>query len=97
MNPLSAVPYYRFGQYWQERGDMAQAESWLRKAVSRNPNDAQAHHLLGEFLIAAGQRDEGLVHYRKSLELQPINPQVAQKQYDLVEKDRVPEPTQPVQ
>lgn len=90
LNPLSAIPFYNFALYHLEQGNDEQAELWLRKAVAHNPDDARAHGLLGEFLIDSGRRDEGIRHYRKSLELQPLNVTVAKRQYEMVERNRLP-------
>jgi tetratricopeptide (TPR) repeat protein len=40
----------------------------LEAALSRNPGDAHAHLFLGNLLYALGQREEGLGHWRKSVE-----------------------------
>lgn len=75
-NPMSAVPYYNFALWHLGRGDKVKAEQWLRKAVATNPDDAPAQYLLGQFLIDNGRREEGLRHYQRSREIQPLQPEL---------------------
>src|SRR5262249_38764290 len=43
----------------------------LRKAIERNPKDAQAHTNLGVALYGKGQMDEAITCFRKAIALDP--------------------------
>ena len=49
------------------------AENEFRRAVSLNPNYANAHHWFGLFLAWQARYDEGLSHLRRAVELEPLN------------------------
>ncbi|WP_370264055.1 response regulator [Limnobacter sp.] len=44
----------------RERGDRAEAESWLRKSISGTPHFVQAHNMLAELLVESGRCEEAL-------------------------------------
>jgi serine/threonine-protein kinase len=56
---------------WYE-WDFAGAERELRKAVTVNPNSADAHFVLGSTLPAIGQLDDAIEEMRKALVLDPL-------------------------
>lgn len=53
------------------RGQLAQAEDCLRRAVRQAPNDAVLHHNLGVVLANCGRLDEALACFEKSVRLRP--------------------------
>ena len=54
-----------------ERGQWAEAESELRKALSLNPDQAEWHYNLGLTLEAAARDHEALACYERAIELMP--------------------------
>jgi eukaryotic-like serine/threonine-protein kinase len=59
---------------WYE-WDFAGAEQQLRRAVSLNPNYAEAHWTFGSALPAVGRLSEAVEEMRKALTLDPLYPQ----------------------
>jgi len=59
---------------WYE-WDFTGAEHQLRRAVSLNPNYAEAHWTFGSALPAVGQMGEAVEEMRKALTLDPLYPQ----------------------
>lgn len=57
---------------WYE-WDFAGAERELRRAVTINPNSADAHFVLGSTLPAVGQLDDAIEEMRKALVLDPLS------------------------
>ena len=53
---------------------MEEAVSYAQKAVSLAPNDHWSVFTMGDKLIMSGKAQEGLVHLKKGLELDPHNP-----------------------
>ena len=53
--------------------DWPGAEQELRRAIELNPNSANAHHWLGEYLTNMGQVEDGLRETRKAQELDPLS------------------------
>ena len=45
----------------------------FEKGVLLYPDSWNAHDSLGEALVKAGRKEQGIQHYRKSLELNPRN------------------------
>jgi len=62
-----------FTRYWFNF-DWPAAEREFRAALARNPNVAEAHWGLTTLLLPQGRIDEGLVHLRRSRELDPMSP-----------------------
>ncbi len=58
---------------WYE-WDFSGAEQQLRRAVSLNPNDAEAHWAFGSVLPAVGLLGEAIAEIRKALALDPLDP-----------------------
>ncbi|MGH7531237.1 MAG: BTAD domain-containing putative transcriptional regulator [Gemmatimonadales bacterium] len=50
------------------------AEQALRRAIELNPNDAHAHHHLGNYLTTIGRLTEAIAARERSAELDPLNP-----------------------
>lgn len=53
--------------------DWPGAEKEFRRAIELNPNSANAHHWLGEYLTNMGRFDEGLRETHKALEIDPLS------------------------
>ena len=58
---------------WYE-WDFSGAEQQLRRAVSLNPNDAEAHWAFGSVLPTVGLLGEAIAEIRKALALDPLDP-----------------------
>jgi len=54
--------------------DFAEAEKELKRALSLDPNKAEAHHLLADSLEIMGRFDEAKVERKRALELEPLSP-----------------------
>ena len=76
------LPYYYYGKLASKEAQVYSADAIekLRKAISLNPNFAEARYELGKALVHAGQPSEGIQQLNKSLEL---NPDLAQSHYQL--------------
>ena len=53
--------------------DWLKAESSLKRAITINPNDAEARQLLALLLICLGQFDEGIAQMQLALDLDPMS------------------------
>jgi serine/threonine-protein kinase len=62
---LGAVSF--FGDW-----NWTQAESYFRRAIELNPNDAEAHRTYSSYLAAMGRGEEALAEVRRSQELDPL-------------------------
>jgi len=56
---------------WQPYLEWQGAEANFRRAISINPNNADAHMKFGEFLVAMGHRDEGVRECHLAQQLNP--------------------------
>jgi len=56
---------------WQPYLDWRGAEANFRRAITLNPNNATAHSIFGEFLVAMGRRDEGVRECHIAQQLDP--------------------------
>ena len=56
---------------WQPYLDWRGAEANFRRAITINPNNADAHSEFGEFLVAMGHRDEGVRECHLAQQLNP--------------------------
>lgn len=70
-NPDNPALLQLLGEIAWQQGENQLAEDLLRRAVSRNPGDAQAHYRLANVLATSRRIDDAVTHYRKSLHLQP--------------------------
>ncbi len=59
-------------QVWYD-WDFAAGEREFRRAISLNPNDAEAHRLYGNYLIASGQLNRALTEMRLAEQLDPLS------------------------
>lgn len=60
-----------FGTVALERGAPAEAIPWLRLAVERAPNQAEAHEKLGLAIFMRGEPRTALAHLERALQLDP--------------------------
>ena len=57
---------------WYE-WNMPAGEREFRRALDLNPNDAEAHRLYGDFLVANGEFDRGIAEKQKAEQLDPLS------------------------
>ncbi len=84
LEPENPMPPFLQGVAALQRRDLGTAEAALRQAVARAPQWAQPHKALGVCLLERGRRDEGIVHLRRALELDPALPDAARMRALLV-------------
>lgn len=76
-NPYTAEAFINVARFYLEQNDLENARLWLAKAVAAEPESANAHREYGTLLVRLGRRDEGIEHLRKSLSLQPVQPETS--------------------
>lgn len=76
-NPYTAEAFINVARFYLEQNDLENARLWLAKAVAAEPESANAHREYGTLLVRMGRRDEGIEHMRKSLSLQPVQPETS--------------------
>lgn len=64
------------GIYFNYDWDWSGTERELRRAIALNPNNANAHDLLGSYLIAMNKPEQGLMELRRAFELDPFSPPI---------------------
>ena len=74
--PLRLSPRYgpasaNLADLYRQLGREADAESTLRKAIERSPQDAGLHHALGLALVRLKREDEAIAELRRAAELEP--------------------------
>ncbi len=72
MNQM-ATQYFVLGLNWQRKGNLAEAESALKKALSFSSNDADLHASLAQVLFLRDKTDESLAEFAKATSLEPSN------------------------
>ena len=53
------------------KGQLAAAESVVRRALAERPESDEVHALLGAVLVAAGRKEEGVAELERAIELRP--------------------------
>ncbi|HUS45943.1 MAG TPA: tetratricopeptide repeat protein [Phycisphaerae bacterium] len=84
-NPYTGDAFVNVARYYLDRKDpsvsrdeaMKQARLWLAKAVAADPDSARAHREFGLFLVRLGEREKGIEHLRRSMELAPVQPELS--------------------
>jgi len=76
-NPYTAESFIYLARFHEDRGDLFNAKLALAKAVAADPENPGAHREYAQMLLRAGERDKAVEHLRKSLELQPVQPEVS--------------------
>jgi adenylate cyclase len=74
LDDRDAIAHFALGRTYGTRGDLAAAESELRKALEIDPNFAQAHHGLGFVQCFSGDYAEALASFDRALRLSPHDP-----------------------
>lgn len=92
-NPYTGEAFINLGKFHQSRGDMFNAKLSMAKAVAADPENPSSHREYAQLLIQTGEREKGIVHLRKSLELAPIQPGVSAQVTELAPPgDQLPPP-----
>ncbi|MER3428932.1 MAG: hypothetical protein C4334_12755 [Pyrinomonas sp.] len=58
LNPFFSGPYIVLGKVYLKKGDLANAENVLRRALRMDPNNYSGHHLLAQVLQQANRHEE---------------------------------------
>jgi tetratricopeptide (TPR) repeat protein len=78
-------PLNRLSMELSEKEKLSDAVSILRLNAEFHPSSARLELLLGDILLKSGMKEEAVVHYRKSLELEPDNELLKKKIQELSE------------
>jgi superkiller protein 3 len=72
MTQASADEYLEQGIRLFQSGDFQGAEAAFRKAIQLNPNDAEAHNILGIVLfVQQGKLEEAITEFRQTIRIDP--------------------------
>jgi len=92
-NPYTGEAFINLAHFYADRGDTFNAKLALAKAVAADPENARAHREYADMLLRLGEREKGIEHLRKSMELQPIQPDVSAQLSELAPiEDELPPP-----
>jgi Flp pilus assembly protein TadD len=69
--PTQANAEYAQGVSALQRGDLAAARAAFEKVLHLVPNNPEAHNSLGWVLLAQGQTDDAIFHFRAALRAKP--------------------------
>lgn len=83
VNPINGEAFINFGRFCEARSDMPGAKLWMAKAVAADPENARAHLEYANILLKTGDRQKGIEELRKSLDLNPVQPDVSARVTDL--------------
>jgi len=94
-NPYTAGAFINLARFYDDRGDEADAKLALAKAVAADPDSAAAHREYARMLLRLGERDKAIVHLRKSMQLQPVQPEVSAQLSELAPAEAELPPPKP--
>jgi predicted TPR repeat methyltransferase len=89
--PASFHALHMLGALRGQRGDWAEAERLIARAVEIDPDVAAAHANLGNARRLLGRREEALASYARALELQPYQARALKGRGLLLWEDKRPE------
>jgi tetratricopeptide (TPR) repeat protein len=78
-NPSSAAPRIELARLFDEQGNKEAAKQHLIDAIAVDPNNARALAALGKIREEAGDAQQALANYQRSLSLDRFQPQVASR------------------
>jgi tetratricopeptide (TPR) repeat protein len=70
----SSMAYFHVGRFTAQRGDLAEAEKHLRRAVEINPTNDVIQSNLALVLARQGNLAEATAHFYRALEINPADP-----------------------
>jgi protein O-mannosyl-transferase len=70
----SSMAYFHVGRFAAQRGDLAEAEKRLRRAVQINPTNDAMQSNLALVLARQGNLPQAIYHFRRALEINPADP-----------------------
>ena len=79
LDPRNGAYLDSLGWVYFRLDDMGKARRYLVEAASRIPDDASIQEHLGDLEAKTGQKDQALMHWRKSLTLTPDEPEKIEK------------------
>jgi tetratricopeptide (TPR) repeat protein len=79
-----------------KKGDTAAAKLWLAKGAAADPQNPATHREYGLYLAAAGEKDKAIVELQKSLDLNPVQPDVSAKLSELAPRGAQLPPPKPM-
>jgi len=82
-NPYNGDAFVNVAKFFEARADMANARLWMAKGVAADPDNAGTHLEFANFLLKTGEREKAIEEYRKSLYLNPVQPEVSAKLSEL--------------
>jgi tetratricopeptide (TPR) repeat protein len=82
-NPYTGQAFANAAKFFESRNDLASARLWYAKGVAGDPESAAAHREYALFLARTGDRDKAVEELAKSLELNPLQPDVSAKLTEL--------------
>jgi len=82
-NPGNADTFLNVGKFYFERSDMDGTRLWYAKAAAAEPASAKAHKEYGLLLAMLGDKEKAVAELRKSLEIEPAQPDVSAKLTEL--------------
>jgi tetratricopeptide (TPR) repeat protein len=74
LNPLAIEPLYAAAVAEEDRGDNRAALERYAEAVKLQPENWQTWYELGRFELSVGPAEQGILHLRRSRELDPLGP-----------------------
>ncbi len=69
-SPDDPMVLSRLGGLFYRRGDLAEAETFLRRAISMNPRKPTYHNNLGNVLCDLGRMKEGIAEYEEAIAIE---------------------------
>jgi tetratricopeptide (TPR) repeat protein len=76
-NPYTGEAFVNIGRFFASRNDIPSARLWMAKAVAADPENAKAHQEYAQFLLKIGERDKAIQEFRKSFEINPLQPETS--------------------
>lgn len=88
MSPNTARPLVGLARVALEKNDVQVANNFLEEAERNNANYIPIYTLKGQMDVASGQLDKALVHFKKAIDLSPLNPIRYQDCVDVLMKEK---------
>jgi len=82
-NPYTGEAFINVARFFAVRGDIPNTRLWLAKAVAADPENAKTHLEYAQFLLKIGEREKAILEFRKSFDLNPLQPETSAKLTEL--------------